>query len=257
MLLKDKRIIVTGGASGIAEATVRAYAREGARVISLDVQDEKGERVALEERSLGRDVTFIHCDVGNTVEVNAAFDQASERFGGLDVLAHAAAIERAGPTDTLDDTHFADIFNVNVRGTIATNLAAMRLMKPSNGGRIINFGSAAGLIGQPGSSFYAASKGAVMAWTRNVAQEWAPMGITVNSVAPVIDTPMYQATRARLSPEQLTWLDSIFQLRIPLGGKPGNADSDLAPVMVFLASEMSRFITGQVFPVDGGMVMLG
>ena len=253
MLLKDKRIIVTGGASGIGAATVRAYVEAGARVASLDVNDEAGRRLAGE---LGKRAAYFHCDVARREDIDATFAEVVGRFGGLDVLAHVAAIERGGPVDTPDDALFDQLFHVNVRGTCNTNLAARGCMK-ERGGKIINFGSAAGLIGQPGSSYYAATKGAVMAWTRNVAQEWAPLGITVNALAPLIDTPMYQATRTRLTPEKLQRLDEIFQMRVPLGGKPGNADMDLAPVMVFLASDMSRFITGQVLPVDGGLVMLG
>lgn len=253
MLLKDKRIIVTGGASGIGAATVRAYAREGAKVASLDVNDEGGRRVAGE---LGGQVDYFHCDVSRREDIDATFAEVVRRFGGLDVLAHVAAIERGGPVNEPDDALFDQLFHVNVRGTCNTNLAAMGVMK-GQGGKIINFGSAAGLIGQPGASYYAATKGAVMAWTRTVAQEWAPLGITVNAVAPLIDTPMYQASRARLTSEQRQHLDNVFQIRVPLGGKPGDPDNDLAPVMVFLASDMPRFITGQVFPVDGGLVMLG
>lgn len=253
MLLKGKRIIVTGGASGIAAATVRAYAREGARVASLDVNDELGRQVAAE---CGSAVEYFHCDVSKRQEIDSVFDAVVAKFGGLDVLAHVAAIEEGGPFDVALDDVFDRVMNVNLRGTCNTNVAAMARMK-AHGGRIINFGSAAGIIGQPGSAYYAASKGAVMAWTRTVAQEWAQYGITVNSVAPIISTPMMQKTRDRMTPEQLEHLDMIFRMRIPLGGKPGDPDQDLAPVMVFLASDAPRFITGQVFPVDGGTVMLG
>lgn len=253
MLLQDRKIIVTGGASGIGAATVRAYVSEGALVASLDVNDEAGQRLADE---LGKNAVYFHCDVANSDEINKTFREVVHRFGSLDVLAHVAAIERGGPVDEPDDMLFDRLFHVNVLGTCNTNLAAKSFMR-ERGGKIINFGSAAGLIGQPGSSYYAATKGAVMAWTRNIAQEWAPLGITANAVAPLIDTPMYQATRARLTPERLQALDMVFRMRVPLGGKPGEPDRDLAPVMVFLASDMSRFITGQVLPVDGGLVMLG
>lgn len=253
MLLEGKRIIVTGGASGIAAATVRAYAREGARVASLDINDEAGRRVAAEAEGL---VEYFHCDVSQRKEIDAVFDEVAGKFGGIDVLAHVAAIEKGGPYTVADDDVFDQIMNVNLRSTCNTNLAAMAKMG-DKGGRIINFGSAAGLIGQPGSAYYAASKGAIMAWTRTVAQDWAHLGITVNSVAPVILTPMMQKTHDRMTPEQMAHLESIYRMRIPLGGKPGDPDRDMAPVMVFLASDMCRFITGQVFPVDGGLVMLG
>ena len=117
--------------------------------------------------------------------------------------------------------------------------------------------SGAAIRGQRGGAHYSAAKGAVMAWTRTVAQEWAPYGITVNAVLPAIWTPMYDSYRSHMSPEQLAMHDRGMQFAIPLGGRLGDADQDLGPVMVFLASEMSRFITGQAVAVDGGMVMLG
>ena len=143
-----------------------------------------------------------------------------------------------------------------MKGTLYTNQAAFRHMQ-GHGGRIINFGSGAALRGQRGSAHYSASKAAVMAWTRTVAQEWASHGIRVNNVVPAIWTPMYDAHRARMSPQELAIHDMAMQHVIPLGGKLGDADADLAPVMVFLASDASRFITGQAIVVDGGMVMLG
>ncbi|MCY1461631.1 3-oxoacyl-[acyl-carrier-protein] reductase FabG [compost metagenome] len=106
----------------------------------------------------------------------------------------------------------------------------------------------------PGAAHYAASKGAVLAWTRTLAQEWARHGITVNALAPMIWTPMYDVHRAKMSAEELAAHDQMLSRIIPLGGKLGNAEQDLAPVMVFLAGEGSRFITGQTLCVDGGTV---
>jgi NAD(P)-dependent dehydrogenase (short-subunit alcohol dehydrogenase family) len=253
MLLENKRIIVTGAASGIAAASVRAYAREGARVVALDVNDEGGRRVAAEA---GRAVTYEHCDVAQRPEVFAAFDGAVAALGGLDVLVNAAALERGTPAEDIPDEEWDLVFDVNVKGTVHTNQAAFRHLK-ARGGRIINFGSGAAIRGQRGSAHYAASKGAVMAWTRTVAQEWAPYAITVNSVVPAIWTPMYDAHRARMSPAALAVHDMAMQHIIPLGGRLGDADRDMAPVMVFLAGDGARFITGQAIVVDGGMVMLG
>jgi NAD(P)-dependent dehydrogenase (short-subunit alcohol dehydrogenase family) len=122
---------------------------------------------------------------------------------------------------------------------------------------IINFGSGAGIRGQRGSAHYAAAKGAVMAWTRTVAQEWAPHGISVNSIVPAMWTPMYDAHRARMSPEQLAVHDLTMRHVIPLGGRLGDPDRDMAPVLVFLAGDGARFMTGQAIAVDGGMIMLG
>jgi NAD(P)-dependent dehydrogenase (short-subunit alcohol dehydrogenase family) len=148
------------------------------------------------------------------------------------------------------------IFDVNVKGTLYTNQAAFKHMK-ERGGRIINFGSGAGIRGQAGSAHYSAAKGAVMAWTRTVAQEWAKYNITVNSVVPAIWTPMYEAWRARMSEQERTMHDLAMKHVVLLGGKLGDPDRDIAPVMVFLASDAPRFMTGQAFSVDGGMIMLG
>ncbi|HLY36899.1 MAG TPA: SDR family NAD(P)-dependent oxidoreductase [Candidatus Binatia bacterium] len=253
MLLRDRRIVVTGGASGIAAATVRAYAREGASVVSLDVNDEAGRRVAAEA---GERVTFAHCDVSRRDEVFAAIDRAAGAMGGLDVLANVAGIERGTPAEDIPDDEWESVFAVNVNGTLYTNQAAFRHMK-AGGGRIINFGSGAAIRGQRGSAHYSAAKAAVMAWTRTVAQEWARYAITVNAVVPAIWTPMYDAHRARMSEEQRAIHDMTMQYVIPLGGRLGDPDRDIAPVMVFLATDAARFITGQAIAVDGGMIMLG
>ena len=253
MLLRDRRIVVTGGASGIAAATVRAYAREGARVFSLDLNDEAGHRVAAEA---GERVTFARCDVSRRDEVFATIDRAADAMGGLDVLANVAGVERGTPAEDIPDDEWEFVFAVNVKGTLYTNQAAFRHMK-ADGGRIINFGSGAAIRGQRGSAHYSAAKAAVMAWTRTVAQEWARYAITVNAVVPAIWTPMYDAHRARMSEEQRAIHDMTMQYVIPLGGRLGDPDRDIAPVMVFLASDAARFITGQAIAVDGGMIMLG
>lgn len=253
MLLAEKRIIVTGGASGIGAGTVRSYVREGARVVLLDINDADGERVAAEA---SRDTTYMHCDVAVRDEVATVFDRAVERLGGLDVMANVAGVERRTPAEDIGDEEWDLIFDVNVKGTLYTNQAAFRHMQQA-GGRIINFGSGAGIRGQAGSAHYSASKGAVMSWTRTIAQEWAKHRITVNSVVPAIWTPMYDAYRARMSDQERMIHDMAMQHVIPLGGKLGDPDADAGPVMVFLASDLSHFMTGQCFAVDGGMIMLG
>jgi NAD(P)-dependent dehydrogenase (short-subunit alcohol dehydrogenase family) len=254
MQLQGKKIIVTGGARGIAASVVRAYAAQGAKVASLDVLDAEGEHTAAQvnEQFPGA-VRFYNCDIANSAEVTDVFAAAVGAMGGLDAMANIAGVERTAAAEDIARDHWDLIFDVNVRGTLHTNQAAFEHMH-ERGGRIINFGSAAGLTGMPGAAHYAASKGAVLAWTRTVAQEWARYGITVNAVAPMIWTPMYDAHRAKMSAEQLNAHDRHLASIIPLGGKLGDADRDLAPVMVFLASDGARFITGQTLSVDGGTV---
>jgi NAD(P)-dependent dehydrogenase (short-subunit alcohol dehydrogenase family) len=253
MLLSGKRAIVTGGASGIGAATVRAYVREGARVVSFDVDEAGGARVCAEA---GAGATFARCDIADRAQVGAAVARAVDSLGGLDVLANVAGVERRTPAEDIADAEWDLVFSVNVKGTLYTNQAVFPHLK-DGGGRIINFGSGAGIRGQAGSAHYSASKGAVMAWTRTVAQEWARYRITVNSVVPAIWTPMYDAFRARMGDQERMIHDMAMQHVVPLGGKLGDPDADMAPVMVFLASDAAHFMTGQCVAVDGGMIMLG
>jgi NAD(P)-dependent dehydrogenase (short-subunit alcohol dehydrogenase family) len=249
--LVGKKIIVTGGARGIGAAVVSAYVEQGAHVISLDI----GNRIDVEDEQGPGWAFHRHCDIADNLSVDEAFAWAAERLGGLDVLVHAAGIAPNAMAQEIELDQWEQVFAVNARGTFLTNRAAHALMKNS-GGRIINFASAAGVIGQPGKAHYAASKGAVLAWTRTVAREWGPLGITVNAIAPAMWTPMYDATRASMNPEQLQQHDAFMAAHIPLGGRLGDPRNDLAPMLVFLAGDGSRFITGQTLPVDGGMLML-
>lgn len=146
------------------------------------------------------------------------------------------------------------IFDVNVLGTINTNGAAFKIMRSAGVGNIINFGSEAGFTSEPDNAVYGATKGAVHTWTRSVARQWGRHGVRVNAVLPYVVTPMYENFRANMSPEDLAAHDAQNAKEIPLGGKHGDPDRDLAPVMVFLASDASHYVTGQLFPVDGGFV---
>lgn len=249
--LQGRKIIVTGGARGIGAAVVKAYVAEGAHVISLDI----GESTLPEAEEGGGWAKSYVCDISNPDSINEAFAWAAQQLDGLDVLVHAAGIAPNAMADQIELDEWERVFAVNTRGTFLTNRAAHALLK-DHGGRIINFASAAGVVGQPGKAHYAASKGAVLAWTRTVAREWGPKGITVNAIAPAMWTPMYDATRASMSTEQLQQHDAFMVGQIPIGGRLGDAAQDLAPMLVFLAGEGSRFVTGQTLMIDGGMVML-
>lgn len=253
MALDQKKIIVTGAAQGIGASAVRAYVAAGADVVAMDVDSEKGEAVAASADAAGPgSAFFVKCNVADRAEVDASFDAAVRRLGKLDVLAHIAGVHRHAVTHDVPDETLAWLFNVNVNGTIYTNGAAYRHMP--HGGSIINFGSESGLTAEINNAVYGASKAAVHAWTRSVAREWGKRGIRLNAVLPYMVTPMYERFREALSEEDLAAHDKATAEQIPLGGKFGDADTDLAPVLVFLASEGSRFITGQLIPVDGGLV---
>jgi len=254
MHLAGKRIIVTGSAQGIGQAAVEAYVAEGAHVYALDANEALGTQSAAAANHKGPGTAkFLKADVSVRAEVDAAFATAVEDLGGLDVLAHIAGVHRHAPTHEVPDDILSWMYAVNVNGTVYTNGAAYRFMQDS-GGAIINFGSESGLTAEVNNAVYGSSKAAVHAWTRSVAREWGARNIRVNAVLPYVVTPMYANFRAALSPEELAAHDKSTAEQIPLGGKFGDPALDLAPVLVFLAGEGSRFITGQLLPVDGGLI---
>lgn len=258
MQLKDKRIIVTGAASGIGAGTVRAYVREGAVVSALDISDEAGEQVVAAANKEGTgSAHYYHCDVASPEQVFTTFDSAAQTMGGLDVLSHVAAIENFNAAEDFTLEQMQGTWNVNINGTILTNQAACQLMKKRPGGAIINFASDVALAGMPGSALYATSKGAVLSWTRTIAYEWASkFNIRCNCVNPTMKTPMYDQYLASLTPEELAQHQAAEKRQVPLGGSMGDVERDMSPVMVFLASEGSRFVNGQIICVNGGRNML-
>src|SRR5487761_214568 len=252
--LAGMRAVVTGAAQGIGAATLRAYVAAGADVAALDINASEGPLVAAAADKAGRGTAwFQRCDVASRSSVAEAFGAIADRFGGrLDGLAHVAGIERSAAAEDMTDSEWDLVFGVNAKGTVYTNQSAFRLMQ-THGGSIINFTSGAALKPYPRGAHYSAAKAAVAAWTRTVAHEWGRHGIRVNSVAPAVRTPMAEAYAARMSDEELEALGARHRRQVALGGQLGDPETDLAPVMVFLAGSGSRFITGQIIAVNGGM----
>lgn len=253
MELAGKRIVVTGCGRGMGAATVRAYVRAGARVVGMDVTDDAGHAACEEATVHGPgEASFVAVDVADPDRVADAFARADELLGGLDALAHPAAIQASSSATDVSVADWDRMFAVNVTGTVLTNQAAHRRLKAAGGGAIINFGSISGRRPEPGAAAYSASKGAVHAWTRTAAGTWGVDGVRVNAVLPAINTPMFQAAWDRSSEEERVEKRWRNMNPIALGQEYGDPDRDLGPVMVFLASDASRFITGQLIPVDGG-----
>lgn len=257
-----RRIIITGGASGMGAAMVKDFVAHGAVVVSFDINEVDGQKIVDEANRLSGSSEsnsgvchFVPCDVSDQVSVQNAFVKAIELLGGLDGLINAAGIAPGAPAEEITVEDWDRVFAINARGTMLTNQEAFHHLK-EHGGRIINFASAAGTAGLKNKAHYSATKGAVLSWTRTVAKEWGQYNITVNSIAPAIHTPMYDLTRSLMTPEQLAALDAHLAAEMPIDGKLGDPDRDLAPVLRFFVSEDSRFITGQTIAVDGGAMMV-
>ncbi|MCU1376231.1 MAG: 3-oxoacyl-[acyl-carrier-protein] reductase [Actinomycetia bacterium] len=242
MQLRGKRIIVTGAAGGIGSAAVRAFLAEGADVVPMDQLAGPGGCLAL--------------DVADRASVDTAFTAAIERLGGLDVLVHAAGVDVLAPAATVTDAIWHANMTVNALGTMHTNQRAFPAMRDGGGGAIINLGSDAGLVPTISNGAYAASKAAVHVWTRAIATEWGPFNVRANAVLPVVETPLSRSHRAAMTPEEGAVYDDGMAKRIKLGGCMGDPDEDLAPLLVFLASDGSRFITGQLLAANGGYGMV-
>jgi meso-butanediol dehydrogenase/(S,S)-butanediol dehydrogenase/diacetyl reductase len=256
--LAGKVAVVTGGARGIGRAIALRLAQDGAAVVVGDLSGEGAERVAGEIEAAGG------CALGAAVDVTASggpaalVAQAVARFGHLDVMVANAGIIQVKPIVELTADDWDRMFAVNVRGVFLSFQAAGRqLIEQGRGGRLLATASTAAKIGSPYQSHYQASKAAVTGLVRSAAWEFAPYGITVNCYCPgVVETDMWReidVRRGKLLGHEPGWLSGEMVKRIPLGRL--ETPEDVAPLVSFLASEDSRYITGQSINVCGGMVM--
>lgn len=246
MLLSGKAALVTGAAQGIGRAVAAALAREGAAVALVDVDAEGVKRAAQELSESGATTIYGTVDVSDYAQVEGAVKKALDSLGGLHILVNNAGITRDALLARMSEADWDAVIAVNLKGTFNGIKAVARPMMKARWGRIINIASIIGQIGNAGQANYAASKAGVIALTKTAARELAPRGITVNAVAPgFITTRMTEALADDVKQRMLAG--------IPLGrfGRP----EDVAEAVVFLASEMAAYITGQVLRVDGGMVM--
>jgi NAD(P)-dependent dehydrogenase (short-subunit alcohol dehydrogenase family) len=246
--LDGRRILVTGGATGIGAAAVQVLSEAGAAVVATYHRTTPPDRAG---------VTWVQCDVRDSAAVDAMVTAAAETLGGLDVLLHAAGLWQPGIPGQITGKNIDFLVDTNLKATIFTNQAAYAVMRKDGGGRIINFGSGEAVMGSPISALYAATKGAVSAWTRSIARAWAAEKVSAIALAPAVQTPGADRLRKFVGPAAADFIDEQIKSTIPLGGALGDPARDLGPVLVFLASDGSRFITGQLIAVDGGLVMLG
>ncbi|MBE3001256.1 SDR family oxidoreductase [Nocardiopsis sp. HNM0947] len=246
MQLEGQIVIVTGGAAGIGGAVSRVLARRGAKVVAVDVDAEAGAELEAEH---GSDVAFIQADVGLQESAELAVRTAVERFGALTGLVNNAHASRQAPFLELTQEMWDLSFSTGFIATRNFMLAAHPHLSGS-GGSIVNFGSGAGISGQPTQAAYAAAKEAIRGLSRVVANEWAGDGIRVNVVSPMAKTEGVEAW-SKAYPE--LYQESLKG--VPLG-RFGDPETDVAPIVAFLLSDDSKYMTGQTLMADGGRIKM-
>lgn len=241
--LKDKVVAITGGASGIGEAYVRAFVDQGANVAFLDFNQEAGEALAKELNCL-----FLPCDVTNIPQLKSCFETIAQKLGDVDVLINNAGSDDHHTIDDLSEEYFNNRINVNLRHQLFAIQAVIPGMERKGTGSIINMGSINWMRGRPGRVCYSLSKAAIHGFTRTLAQELGARGIRVNSLVPgAIRTAKQDAMWAKLDPAAVNQFIELQALKIRLDG------THCARLALFLASEESCGCTGQDFVVDAGL----
>ena len=237
--------IVTGGAQGIGEACVRRFAADGAKPVIVDVDDARGQALALE-----LDALYIRCDVGDKAQVDALVAQTLATLGRIDVLVNNAGIFRAADFLDVTEADFDAVLRVNLKGSFLVGQAVARAMVVSGGGSIVNMSSVNGVLTIPNIASYNVSKGGVNQLTRVMALALADKNIRVNAVAPgTIATEL--AAKAVLTSDDAR---KKIMSRTPMKrlGEP----SEIADVVAWLASDAASYVTGEIVTVDGGRMTL-
>ena len=245
MRLENKIALVTGGGSGFGKGIVETFAREGARVAVVDINEQAARAVAA---GASNKAIAVRCDVSQRTDVEHAVAVSLDAFGAIDILVNNAGTSHVRrPMLEVEEAEFDRLFAVNVKSIFLFAHAVVPLMRKRKAGVIINIGSTAGIRPRPGLTWYNASKGAVNLLSKSMAAELAPDGIRVCAVAPVMaETPLLPTFMGGDSPE----LRAQFKATVPLG-RFATID-DVANATLFLASDDASFLTGNVLEVDGG-----
>ena len=246
-LLEGKVALVTGAARGIGKAIALRFASEGADIAFTDLSiDDNGRATEEEIRALGVRVKGYASNAANFDEAHKTVEEVVKDFGGLDILVNNAGITKDGLMLRMSEAQWDAVIAVNLKSAFNFVHACVPVMMRRRGGSIINMASVVGVHGNAGQANYAASKAGMIALAKSVAQEMGPKGIRANAIAPgFIETAMTAALPDSVREE--------WKKKIPL--RRGGTPDDVADVAVFLASNLSSYVSGQVIQVDGGMNM--
>lgn len=264
MRLKGKIALVTGAGSGLGKATAQVFAREGARVVVVDISQRRAEAVAAEINGSARrkKALALRADVAKKEEVETCVAAARKRFGPITILVNNAGIAQIKHFLDISPEEWQRMLDVHMKGTFLVTQAVLPDMLAAKWGRVINTASVAGMQGGPQNAHYAAAKAAIIGFTRSLAQEFARSGITVNAVAPGLIDNIVQAVQGQaqgstvagnISSTTAEQVMQYFLRRIPMRqlGRP----LDIAYAHLYLASDDAAYVTGQVLSPNGGYVM--
>ncbi len=246
MLLKNKNAIVSGGSQGIGAAIASEFGRQGANVCLLyRKHEETAQNLAAEIQKLGSKAIAVKCDISSFDEARKVVETTVEQFGSVDILVNNAGMNWDGVSWKMSEEQWDRVIEVNLKGYFNFTRHVAPLLKTQKSGKIINVTSINGLRGKFGQSNYSASKAGIIGYTKAIAKELGAFGVNVNAVAPgLIETAMLKESEAR---------DKIIDLAMAeIVLKRVGTPEDVANVVVFLASDMARHVTGEVIKVDGG-----
>ncbi|WP_026653096.1 3-oxoacyl-[acyl-carrier-protein] reductase [Butyrivibrio proteoclasticus] len=244
-MLKGKNVVITGGVRGIGFEIAKTFAQEEANLFLVASRESEAAKNAVEEiKALGCEVAFFPCDVKDNDAVEAMTKEILEKSQGIDILVNNAGITRDNLLPGLSITDIEEVLDTNLKGTMLVTRAFIRNFMKKKQGNIINISSVVGLMGNKGQTNYAASKAGIIGFTKSVAKEYGRKNIRCNAIAPgFIETDM----TAKLNEAQVEAISKEIAL-----GRLGSA-KDVADLALFLASDRSRYITGEVIKVDGGL----
>ncbi|WP_044870085.1 SDR family oxidoreductase [Pseudomonas sp. LFM046] len=246
MKLKNKIALITGAGAGIGEATAKLFAQQGAKVVVADRNIEQAQAVA---DAIGEQAVAVQADVANAEQVKAMVEAAVGHFGGLDILVNNAGFGTLGTVVTLEEDTWDQVVDVNLKGVFLCSKYAIPEIVRRGGGAVVNLASTISVVGIKDRAAYVAAKGGVAALTRAMALDHALEGVRVNSVAPGVIASSYYDRMFEQVPDPVAFKKGL-EARSPLNkmGEP----TDIANMILFLASDDSSFATGAMFTVDGG-----